>query len=124
MSRRALGRPERAAAPREAGAKRCGGGMDDSWDIAPPPFNPDAALQTMKRFVREQRVLAERGDAWLLGADAVLKLAVDGAAVKVQLARRPARAPDWDTFTLASPTDMRKLRDEIKRRLTRWKDDE
>lgn len=97
---------------------------DDSWGIAPPPFNADAALQTMKRFVRDQRVLAERGDAWTLGADAVLKLAVDGTAVKVQLARRPARTPEWDTFTLASPTDTRKLQDEIKRRLTRWKDDE
>jgi hypothetical protein len=97
---------------------------DDSWDIAPPPFNADAALQTMKRFVRDQRVLAERGDGWMLGADVVLKLAVDGATVKLQLARRPSRTPEWDTFTLASPTDTRKLQDEIKRRLTRWKDDE
>jgi hypothetical protein len=97
---------------------------DESWDIAPPPFNAESALQTMKRFARDQRVLAERSEGWLLGADVVLKLTVDGATVKAQLARRPARTPEWDTFTLKSATDLRKVQDEIKRRLTRWKDDE
>lgn len=97
---------------------------DEGWDIAPPPFNAESALQTMKRFVRDQRVLAERGEGWMLGGDVVLKLAVDGAALKVQLAKRPARTPEWDTFMLKSATDTRKLQDEIKRRLTRWKDDE
>ncbi|MDR7299199.1 hypothetical protein J2X16_004567 [Pelomonas aquatica] len=98
--------------------------MDESWDIAPPAFDADSALQTMKRFARDQRVLAERGEGWMLGADVVLKLSVDDAAVTVQLARRPARTPEWDRFTLKSATEMRKLQDEIKRRLTRWKDDE
>lgn len=97
---------------------------DDGWDIAPPPFNADSALQTIKRFARDQRVLAERSEGWLLGADLVMKLAVDGATVKVQLAKRPARTPEWDTFTLKSAAELRKLQDEIKRRLTRWKDDE
>jgi hypothetical protein len=97
---------------------------DEDWEIAPPPFNAESALQTMKRFVRDQRMLSERSEGWMLGADLVLRLAVDGAAVKVQLARRPARTPEWETFTLKSPTDLRKLQDEIKRRLTRWKDDE
>lgn len=98
--------------------------MSDDWDIAPPPFNADSALQTMKRFARDQRVLAERGEGWMLGADVVLKLAVDGAEVEVQLAKRPARTPEWDSFTLKSATELRKVQDEIKRRLTRWKDDE
>ena len=97
---------------------------DDSWDIAPPPFNADAALQTLKRFARDQRVLAERSEGWMLGADLVMKMTVDGATVKVQLAKRPARTPEWDAFTLKAATDSRKLQDEIKRRLTRWKDDE
>jgi hypothetical protein len=97
---------------------------DDSWEIAPPAFDADSALQTMKRFARDQRVLAERGEGWMLGADVVLKLGIDGAAVKVQLAKRPARTPEWDTFLLKSATEARKLQDEIKRRLMRWKDDE
>ncbi len=97
---------------------------DDSWDIAPPPFNADSALQTLKRWLRDQRVLAERSEGWLMGADLVMKMALDGATVKVQLAKRPARTPEWDSFTLKAATDSRKLQDEIKRRLTRWKDDE
>jgi hypothetical protein len=78
----------------------------------------------MKRFARDQRVLAERSEGWMLGADVVLRLGVEGAAVKVQLAKRPARTPEWDSFVLKSATETRKLQDEIKRRLTRWKDDE
>ena len=97
---------------------------DDSWDIAPPPFNPDASLQTLKRFARDQRVLAERSEGWMLGADLVLKLAVDGATVQVQLAKRPARTPEWDAFTLKAAPDLRRVQDEIKRRLMRWRADE
>lgn len=97
---------------------------DDSWDIALPPFDADAALQTMKRFARDQRMLAERSEGWMLGGDVVLKLAVDGATLKALLAKRPARTPEWDTFTLKSAPDLRKLQDEIKRRLTRWRGDE
>lgn len=96
---------------------------DDNWDIAPPPFNADGTLQTLKRFARDQRVLAERGDGWVLGADVVLTLALDGEAIRVQLAKRPARSPEWDTFTVKSAPDSRKVQDEIKRRLLRWKGD-
>ncbi|PTT76831.1 hypothetical protein DBR42_26255, partial [Pelomonas sp. HMWF004] len=57
------------------------GMSEDNWEMAPPAFNPDAALQTLKRFARDQRVLAERGEGWMLGADVVLKLAVEGAVL-------------------------------------------
>lgn len=97
---------------------------DEVWDIAPPSFNAESALQTMKRFVRDQRVLTERSEGWTLGGDVLLKLALEGATVKAQLAKRPARTPEWDMFTLKSAPDVRKLQDEIKRRLMRWKGDE
>jgi len=97
---------------------------EETWDIAPPPFDAGQALLTFKRWLRDQRVLAERGEGWCLGADLVLKLAPDGEALKLHLARRPARTPEWEVFTLRSALDTRKLQDEIKRRLTRWKDDE
>jgi len=97
---------------------------EDSWDIALPPFNAEATLQTLKRFIRDQGGLTERGDGWVLGGSVVLKLAVDGAAIKAQLAKRPATTPEWESFTLKSAPDARKLQDEIKRRLLRWKDRE
>jgi hypothetical protein len=97
---------------------------DDNWDIALPPFHAEATLLTLKRFIRDQGGLAERGDGWVLGGNVVLKLAVDGAAIKAQLAKRPATTPEWDAFTLKSAPDSRKLQDEIKRRLLRWKERE
>lgn len=97
---------------------------EDSWDIALPPFNAEATLLTLKRFIRDQGGLTERGDGWVLGGSAVLKLAVDGEAIKAQLAKRPATTPEWESFTLKSAPDARKLQDEIKRRLLRWKDRE
>ncbi|MFG6430507.1 hypothetical protein [Roseateles sp. LYH14W] len=97
---------------------------DDSWDIAPLAFNADSTLLALKRFIRDQHLLTERSEGWLLAGNLVMTLAVDGATVKAQLARRPARTPEWDSYTLKSAPDARKLQDEIKRRLLRWRGDE
>jgi hypothetical protein len=97
---------------------------DDEWDIAPPPFKPEAALETMRRFARDQRVLTERSEGWLLGANLVLKLALAGDTLHAQLAKRAARTPEWDRFEVSSHPQMRKLQDELKRRLVRWKGEE
>jgi len=53
----------------------------------------------------------------------VLTLALDGATIQARLAKRPARSPEWEAFTLKSAPDARRLQDEIRRRLLRWKDD-
>jgi hypothetical protein len=95
---------------------------DDGWDIAPPPFNAESTLLALKRFIRDQHTLTERTEGWTLAGNVVMKLSVDGATVKAQLAKRPASTPEWDSFTLRSAPDSRKLQDEIKRRLLRWKD--
>ena len=96
---------------------------DESWDIAPPAFDAQATLQALKRFARDQK-LAERGEGWLLNGQLVLKLAVDDGALQARLAKRPAHTPEWEAFTLKSAPDTRKLQDEIKRRLLRWRGDE
>lgn len=95
---------------------------DEDWGIAPPAFNAESTLLALKRFIRDQHALTERGEGWMLGGNLVLKLIADGATVKAQLAKRPASTPEWDSFTLKSAPDSRKLQDEIKRRLLRWKD--
>ena len=97
---------------------------DEDWDVALPPFNAEATLQALKRFLRDQHALAERGEGWLLNGQLVLKLAVDGGALQARLAKRPAHTPEWEGFTLKSAPDTRKLQDEIKRRLLRWRGDE
>ncbi|RTL15322.1 MAG: hypothetical protein EKK52_20635 [Burkholderiales bacterium] len=95
---------------------------DDAWDIALPPFDADNALLALKRFARDQG-LAERSEDWLLAGQAVLTLALDGATIQARLAKRPARSPEWEAFTLQSAPDARRLQDELRRRLLRWKDD-
>lgn len=95
---------------------------DDAWDIPKPAFNVDNTLLTLKRFARDQQ-LAERSEGWMLAGQVVLTLAAGEGCVTAQLAQRPARTPVWDRFTLKSAADSRKLQDELKRRLLRWKDD-
>lgn len=97
--------------------------MTDGWDIS-PPFNAEASLQTLKRYLRDQRVLVERADAWQLAGQPVLKLAIEAGALQLQLARRPARTPEWERLVLASVVDVRRAQDEIRRRLARWQDDD
>jgi hypothetical protein len=97
---------------------------DDSFSgFAPPPFNADAALVTLKRALRDAK-LAERGNAYELRGKRVVELAVDGAAINARLARRLALTPEWDRMAVASAADQRKLIDEVKKRLARWETEE
>ena len=97
---------------------------DPSWEIVPLPFNADSALLALKCFLRDQHALAERSEGWMLNGQVVIQLGIEGEALQARLARRPAHTPEWDRFTLKSAPDSRKLQDEIKRRLVRWKGDE
>ena len=90
--------------------------------FALPAFKPDEALLRLKRDLRDLRQLAERdgGRSFTLKGQAVLELAVDGAQLNAKLAKRPAQRPEWDSWTCKSSADMRRLQDEIKKRLVRW----
>ena len=92
---------------------------DDAFGFAPPPFKPDDALAQIKRALRDLR-LAERGNGFDLRGKRVVELAVEAAAIKARLARKLALTPQWDTQTVQSTTEQRKLVDEVKRRLARW----
>jgi hypothetical protein len=97
---------------------------DDSFSgFAPPPFNVDAALVTLKRALRDLK-LAERGNAYELRGKRVVELAVEGAAINARLARRLALTPEWDRVAVASAADQRKLIDEVRKRLARWETEE
>jgi len=95
----------------------------DDFGFAPPPCQPDEALVTLKRQLRDLK-LAERGNAFEQRGKRVVELAVDGASIQAKLARKVALTPEWDRFTLRSAADLRKLVDEVKKRLARWDHDE
>ena len=91
--------------------------------FAPPPFDPNAALVTLKRALRDLK-LAERGNAYELRSKRVVELSLDGGRITARLARRPMATPEWDRVVVASAAEQRKLIDEVKKRLARWENDE
>jgi hypothetical protein len=91
--------------------------------FAPPAFKPDDALVTLKRQLREQRPLAERGSRFELNGKPVIDLVVDAGVIAARLAKRPATSPEWEKLTLKNGADVRKLVDEVKKRLSRWQQD-
>ena len=96
---------------------------DDGFGFAPPPFDPNAALVTLKRALRDLK-LAERGNAFELRGKRVVELAVEGVAIQAKLARRLMLTPEWDRIGVKSAAEQRKLVDEVKKRLARWETEE
>lgn len=92
-------------------------------EFAPPPFNADSALVTLKRALRDMK-LAERGNAFELRGKRVVELAADGGVINAKLARRLMLTPEWDRMTVKSAAEQRKLIDEVKKRLGKWESEE
>ncbi len=91
----------------------------DLEGFAPPPFKPEAAMEQLRRSLRDLK-LSERGPGFELRGKRVLELKPEATQITARLARRLALTPEWDTQTLKSTPDLRKLVDEIKKRLARW----
>lgn len=98
--------------------------MADDDFFAPPAFKPEEALVQLRRQLRELRAFTERGAFFELQGIPVLELQAEGGQLRARIARRPTRNPDWDEQALKSSADGRRLLDEVKRRLVRWKDED
>ena len=96
---------------------------DETSGFAPPPFNAESALQTIKRQLRDLK-LAERGQGFELRGKRVLELALDGGTIAVRVARKLANTPEWDKSSVADANAQRRLVDEVKKRLERWEREE
>jgi hypothetical protein len=96
---------------------------DDDWGFAPPPFNPEQALEQLQRTMRDNK-LSGRGKGFELRGKPVIELELDGGAVAARLVRRLVMTPEWDRFSIKSAADQRKLIDEVKKRLARWADED
>ncbi len=92
---------------------------DDEPAFALPPFQPDAALQSIKRTLRDLK-LTERGHAFELRGKRVLEITAEADALQVRLARKLALTPEWDRLVVHNAAEQRKLIDEVKKRLARW----
>jgi hypothetical protein len=94
----------------------------DADFFSAPPFRPAEALLELRRTLRAVGGLTERGQCFEWKGLSAVTLVVDGALLRVQLARRPAHSPEWESRTLKDSAAVRKFGDEVKRRVTRWKD--
>ncbi len=94
----------------------------DSFGFAPPPFQPDTALQRVQRELRAMG-LSERAGTFERRGIAIARVAVDGAALKAQVVKKPSRnSPLWQTQALASHAAVSRFCSDLKKQLAAWSD--
>lgn len=97
---------------------------EESWGFAPPPFKADEALVQLKRALRDLG-LKERADGFEQAGKRVLEFELGEGQIAIRLAQRlQTHTPNWDRSALKSAADQRKLLDELKKRLARWRDED
>jgi hypothetical protein len=96
---------------------------DDDWGFAPPPFNAEQSLLQLQRAMRDCK-LGSRGKGFELRGKPVVEFEIREATVAARLVRRLVNTPEWDSFSVKSAADQRKLIDEVKKRLARWADED
>ncbi|MBX3603968.1 MAG: hypothetical protein KF788_01785 [Piscinibacter sp.] len=89
--------------------------------FAPPPFKPDEALQRARRDLRELG-LTEREGRFERRGQAIARVAVDGAALKAAIVKRPGRSPEWTEKTLRDNAALRDFVADLKKKLSTWSD--
>ena len=92
--------------------------MPDDF-FAPPPFDPATARATLARALRDLK-LAERNGAFELNGQPVVRAVVDGATLKLEVAKKPSRSPDWERAVVDDHAKLRRFIDDAKRRVSRW----
>jgi sulfur carrier protein ThiS len=90
---------------------------DDSF--APPPFDPAAARATLARALRDLK-LSERNGAFELNGQPVVRARIEAALLKLDVARKPSRSPDWDHAEAGDHAKLRRFIDDVKKRVARW----
>jgi hypothetical protein len=96
--------------------------MSDDLGFAPPPFQPDAALQTLRRELRALG-LDERTGRFERRGMPIARAAVDGAVLRAARVKRPSRSsPEWLDKALKNSADVRSFVADLKQQLVLWSD--
>ncbi len=94
---------------------------EEGWGFAAPPFKADEALARLKRDLREAG-LTERNGVFERRGMAIARASVDGAQLKVETVRLPARSPDWQAQTFKTSAELRDYVNGLKKKLAGWSD--
>ena len=92
--------------------------MSDDF-FAPPPFDPATARATLQRALRDLK-LAERNGAFEMNGQPVVRARIEGAVLKLDVAKKPSRSPDWEHVEANDHAKLRRFIDDMKRRVARW----
>jgi hypothetical protein len=95
--------------------------MPDDDFFALPPFNPDSALASLRRTLREMK-LVEREGVYELKGQPIARAQVDGAVLKLGVVRRFTGLPEWTQVEAKDHAVVRRFTDELRRRLLKWDD--
>jgi len=96
--------------------------MTGTDPYAPPPFDPVAALATLRRGLRELGLVERAGQFERRGV-AIARVTADGDALSAALVRRPVRSsPEWQPRTLRNGAEVRDFLADLRRRLATWAD--
>jgi hypothetical protein len=95
---------------------------DAAWGFAPPPFQPEEALQRLRRELRGLG-LAEREGCFERGGLRVARPSLAEGLLRVDTVQRPVRgSPQWQARTLRSSADVRDYVSDLKKKLAHWSD--
>ncbi len=96
--------------------------MPDDFGFALPAFQPDEALQTLRRELQALG-LTERAGRFERRGTPIARAAVDGAVLRAARVKRPSRtSPEWLDKTLKSGADVRGFVADLKKQLALWSD--
>jgi hypothetical protein len=101
-------------------------GMGDNEDFgfALPAFQPEAALQTLRRELRALG-LTERAGRFERRGLPMARAAVDGAVLQAARVERPSRSsPVWRDKALKNSADVRSFVADLKQQLAQWGGDD
>ena len=98
--------------------------MSNEDFFALPPFKAAEALLTLRRNLRDLRSLTERSAGkFELQGQVVLELGSDENVLHARLVKRPSRSPEWESRDCKNSAEVRRLLDEVRRRVVLWTDE-
>jgi hypothetical protein len=94
--------------------------MPDDF-FAPPAFDPAGARSTLARALRDLKLL-ERNGVFEMNGHPVVRVVADGAVLKLDVAKRLSRSPEWEHLEADDHAKLRRFIDDMKKRVARWSD--
>jgi hypothetical protein len=95
--------------------------MPDEEFFALPPFNPESALASLKRSLRDLK-LVEREGTYELKGQPIARMRLEGGQLELDVVRRPSGMPEWEHIAARDHGQVRRFLDDLKRRVLRWDD--